>query len=79
MARFQIRKRDDGRGPYRWEHVVRTPSGLARGSIYRRTGDELTDAEAKALQAVCDKAGFEIREAETAPAPQKTNSKQHRQ
>jgi len=63
MTRFQIRMRDDGRGPYRWEHVVRTQDGLACGNIYRREGDTLTEAEAQALQSACDEAGFELREA----------------
>lgn len=63
MTRFQIRMRDDGRGPYRWEHVVRTQDGLARGNIYHRQGDVLTDAEAQVLQLACDEAGFELREA----------------
>ncbi|MEM6554382.1 MAG: hypothetical protein AAF642_00795 [Pseudomonadota bacterium] len=76
MPRFQIRKRDDGRGPYRWEHVVRTPSGLARANIYRRCGDELSDAEAEALRALCDEAGFELREANAPRAHSESQPKQ---
>jgi len=67
MARFQIRKSDDGCGPYRWEHVKRSASGLVRGTIYDRRGDDLTDAEAKTLRALCAEAGFELREAKPLP------------
>ena len=78
MARFQIRKRNDGRGPYRWEHIIRTTDGLARGNIYRRSGDDLTQAEAEALQAACDEAGFESRETDASSAPRDSNSQQQR-
>ena len=64
MARFQIRKRDDGRGPYRWEHVKRSPSGLVRGTIYDRQGDDLSETEAETPRALCAEAGFELREPE---------------
>lgn len=73
MARFQIRKRDDGLGPYRWEHVVRTQDGLARGNIYRQRGDELTEAEAETLQTACDEAGFELRPLRVDPGPQNSS------
>ena len=34
-----------GPGPYRWCHVVRAEKGLALGNIYRKLGDDLTEAE----------------------------------
>lgn len=37
-------------GPFRWTHVVRTPQGLAFGTIYRQHGDDLTDAEVNELR-----------------------------
>tara|TARA_R110000744_G_scaffold120396_1_gene224372 strand:+ start:14801 stop:15004 length:204 start_codon:yes stop_codon:yes gene_type:complete len=61
MARYQTRPREDGRGPYRWAHVVKTPAGFAQGSIYRQAGNELDDGEARALRGVCELHGFEIR------------------
>ena len=61
MARYQTRPREDGRGPYRWAHVVKTPAGFAQGSIYRQAGDDLDDSEARALRGVCELHGFEIR------------------
>ena len=61
MARCQTRPREDGRGPYRWAHVVKTPAGFAQGSIYRQAGNELDDGEARALRGVCELHGFEIR------------------
>lgn len=32
--RIELRRRDDGRGPYRWQPVVNSASGLAIGTIY---------------------------------------------
>jgi hypothetical protein len=32
--RIEIRRKDDGRGPYRWQPVVNTARGLALGTIY---------------------------------------------
>ena len=46
MARFQIRRRADQGGSYRWQHVIRLPVGLALGSIYTKLGDDLTTDEA---------------------------------
>lgn len=34
--RLEARQIDDGRGPYRWRAVIRTPDGLALGTIYDR-------------------------------------------
>lgn len=63
MARFQIKPREDGRGPYRWSHVVKNRQGgaLRRGSIYRQIGDELDAADTAKLRTLCDKNGFELR------------------
>jgi len=45
MPRYQVKPREDGRGPYRWSHVVKNPllknmegGTLRQGSIYRHTG-----------------------------------------
>ena len=61
MARYQVKPREDGRGPYRWSHVVKRHSGLRQGTIYTQLGDDLDALETKALVALCDKAGFEMR------------------
>ena len=61
MARYQVRPREDGRGPYRWSHVVKRHAQLRQGTIYTRLGDELNAEETSALVALCDKAGFEMR------------------
>ena len=63
MARFQIKPREDGRGPYRWSHVVKNRAGgaLRQGSIYRQIGDELDAADNAKLRTLCDKNGFELR------------------
>ena len=61
MARFMIRRREDGRGPYRWFHVVRLPEGLALGTIYHKQGDDLTTAEALELRHHCARAEYEVR------------------
>jgi len=63
MARFQARPREDGRGPYRWAHVVKTPQGFAQGTIYRQSGDQLDEADARELRALGDQMGFELRRA----------------
>lgn len=63
MARFQARPREDGRGPYRWSHVVKTPKGFAQGTIYHQSGDEFDEAEARELRAHCDREGIELRRA----------------
>ena len=60
MARYQVRPREDGRGPYRWSHVVKRHSGLRQGTIYAQSGDELNDDETRALTALCERAGFEL-------------------
>ena len=61
MARFQVKPREDGRGPYRWNHVVKRHGALRQGSIYTRSGDDLDTQDAAALAELCDKAGFELR------------------
>jgi len=63
MSRYQIKPREDGRGPYRWSHVVKTRAGgaLRQGSIYRQMGDELTPQDITKLRALCDKGGFDMR------------------
>lgn len=49
-----------GPGPYRWCHVVRTEKGLALGSIYRKVGDDLTEAEAQWVKEQCAAAKYEV-------------------
>lgn len=61
MARYQVKPREDGRGPYRWSHVVKRHSGLRQGTIYTQMGDELDANETVTLRGLCDKAGFELR------------------
>lgn len=63
MPRYQVKSREDGRGPYRWSHVVKNPMGgaLRQGSIYRQMGDELTPEDTAKLRTFCDKNGFEMR------------------
>ena len=63
MARFEIRRKEDGRGPYRWMHVIRTPDGLALGNIYCKQGNDLTTDEALDLRRHAARAGFEVRRA----------------
>ena len=49
MPRYQVKPREDGRGPYRWSHVAKNPMGgaLRQGSIYRRIGDDLIATKIK--------------------------------
>ena len=63
MARYQIKPREDGLGPYRWSHVVKNPNGgaLRQGTIYRQMGDELDAQDVTKLIGLCDKNGFEMR------------------
>ena len=63
MARYQVKPREDGRGPYRWSHVVKNPNGgaLRQGTIYRQMGDDLALDDAAKLQVLCDKGGFDMR------------------
>lgn len=62
MARFQVKPREDGRGPYRWSHVVKNgQGGLRQGSIYHILGDNLNANDVVRLIKLCDKAGFEMR------------------
>lgn len=63
MARYQVKPREDGRGPYRWSHVVKNRMGgtLRQGSIYRQMGDDLTPKDVTKLRELCDLGGFEIR------------------
>jgi len=63
MARYQIKPREDGRGPYRWSHVVKNSHGgkLRQGSIYRQMGDELDAADSAQLKKLCSQNGFELR------------------
>ena len=63
MARYQAKPREDGQGPYRWAHVVRTPKGFALGTIYRQLGDNLTAKEAESLDDLCAREGFDLRRA----------------
>ncbi len=60
VAFYQVKPREDGRGPYRWAHVVKTPKGFAMGTIYRQLGDALTINEIADLQTLCDKHGFDL-------------------
>ena len=63
MPRYQVKPREDGRGPYRWSHVVKNPmgGGLRQGSIYRQMGDDLNPEDTAKLRDLCDKGGFEMR------------------
>ena len=68
MPRYQVKPREDGRGPYRWSHVVKNPllknmedGTLRQGSIYRTLGDDLTPEDTAKLRELCDKGGFEMR------------------
>ena len=61
MARFQIRRRADTGGAYCWRHVVRTPEGLALGSIYCKQGEDLTTEEALELRRHCARANYQVR------------------
>jgi len=73
MARYQVKPRgevskgsgnllgENGRGPYRWSHVVKSHNALRQGTIYTQMGDELDAQDAAQLQALCDNAGFELR------------------
>ena len=63
MARFQARPREDGLGPYRWAHVVKTPQGFAQGTIYHQSCNALSEADVRELRALCDREGFELRRA----------------
>jgi hypothetical protein len=49
-----------GPGPYRWCHVVRTEKGLALGNIYRKLGDDLTEAEVMWVKECLAKAKYEV-------------------
>ena len=61
--RYQVKPREDGRGPYRWSHVVKNPRGgaLRQGSMYRQMGDQLSPQDVSDLRRICDKQGFEMR------------------
>ncbi len=61
MSRFQAKPREDGRGPYRWAHVVKTPRGFAQGTIYQTLGDDLNAQECTALSKTCAREGFDLR------------------
>ena len=61
MARFQAKPREDGKGPYRWAHVVRSSKGFRLGSIYRQIGDDLNPDETRALTQICAREGFDLR------------------
>jgi len=62
MSRFQVRPREDGRGSYRWNHVVKNgQGGLRQGSIYHTLGHDLNANDVTRLISLCDKAGFEMR------------------
>ena len=62
MAYFQVKRTDDGRGPYRWAHVVKSPNGdFRQGSIYRQLGDNLDNEDALNLAQLCVREGFDLR------------------
>ena len=73
MARYQVKPRGEvskgsgnllganGRGPYRWSHVVKRHNALRQGTIYTQLGDDLDAQDAANLRGLCDKAGFELR------------------
>lgn len=47
--RLEARRTEDGRGPYRWRPVIRTPGGLALGTIYD-SPEGLSDIEAESAK-----------------------------
>jgi len=55
---FQIKRKEDGRGPYAWRFVISSHNGLRQGSIYRRFGSELNDNQVKELEAL---QGYDVR------------------
>ena len=61
MARYQVKPAEDGRGPYRWAHVIRTPTGFAQGTIYQQLGDDLSKDGAKSLTDLCARMKFDMR------------------
>jgi len=61
MARYQVKPREDGHGPYRWSHVVKRHAQLRQGTIYTRIGSDLDDQDTAHLRKLCEKAGFEMR------------------
>ena len=61
MARYQVKPIEDGRGPYRWSHVVKRHSGLRQGTIYTQLGDDLDAIDTANLRGLCEKAGFDMR------------------
>ena len=69
MAYFQVKRSEDGRGPYRWAHVVKSPSGEFRqGSIYRQLGDNLDKEDAVTLAHLCAREGFDLRCVKSIPS-----------
>lgn len=66
MACYQVKPREDGRGPYRWLHVVKTRNGkaLRQASIYCQIGDDLNVNEVSRLIGLCSTEGFEMRRAQ---------------
>ena len=69
MAYFQVKRTEDGRGPYRWAHVVKSPNGdLRQGSIYRQLGDNLDPDEAESLAQLCAREGFDLRCVKSIPS-----------
>lgn len=61
MARYQVKRREDGRGPYRWSHVVKRHGQIRQGTIYTQMGDDLDAQDAARLCELCDSAGFDLR------------------
>ena len=61
MARNQVKPREDGHGPYRWNHVVKRHNALRQGTIYTQMGNDLDAQDAANLRGLCDKAGFAMR------------------
>ncbi len=58
----QVKRAENGRGPYRWAHVVKSPAGdFRQGSIYRQLGDDLGPDEVKTLTRLCGREGFDLR------------------
>ena len=56
-----LKPREDGRGPYRWSHVVKRHNAFRQGTIYTQLGDELDAQDSTKLRELCDTAGFEMR------------------
>ena len=61
--RYEIKRIEDGKGPYRWFSVIKNPDGLLyRGRIYDKDGTILTDNDIAELKRLCKLVKHECRE-----------------